>query len=158
MALAIAIPSLVRARIAANESAAVGDLRSIVGAEATYSSVNGYYDKLDCLMAPGRCIPGGQGGSQPLLDQRLSTDVRNGYEFRFYPGPAPEPGTLTARSSPSSITSFAVLATPVTPGRSGTRAFCADDSGMICIMAPGASPSLSEAACPIDNCMPIGGR
>jgi type IV pilus assembly protein PilA len=38
---AIAIPNLLRARIAANESSAVGSVRTIVTAEVTYSSTWG---------------------------------------------------------------------------------------------------------------------
>ena len=38
---AIAIPSLLRARIAANEAMAIGNLRTVISAEAAYQSANG---------------------------------------------------------------------------------------------------------------------
>ena len=38
---AIAIPSLLRARVSANEAQAIGDTRSVISAEQTYASANG---------------------------------------------------------------------------------------------------------------------
>src|SRR5262245_57061940 len=57
---AIAIPSLLRARVSANESATIGDTRTVISAQAAYQSSNaGYYDQsLLCLNAPSTCIPG----------------------------------------------------------------------------------------------------
>ena len=39
---AIAIPSLLRARVSANEAQAIGDTRSVISAEQTYASANGW--------------------------------------------------------------------------------------------------------------------
>src|SRR5262245_57238803 len=65
----IAIPSLLRSRQAANESAAVANLRAIATAEATYSSkTRGNYASLETLVMQG------------LLDSRF-TSVVAGYEF-----------------------------------------------------------------------------
>ena len=42
---AIAIPSLLRARVSANESATIGDIRTVISGEAAYQSANGgWYD------------------------------------------------------------------------------------------------------------------
>src|SRR5437660_12886186 len=50
---AIAIPSLLRARISANESATIGDIRTVVSAEAAYqSAASGFYGELSCLARP----------------------------------------------------------------------------------------------------------
>ena len=38
---AIAIPSLLRARVSANESATIGDIRTVISAQAAYQSANG---------------------------------------------------------------------------------------------------------------------
>ena len=44
---AIAIPSLLRARVSANESATIGDIRTVISAQAAYQSANGgWYDRL----------------------------------------------------------------------------------------------------------------
>src|SRR6476660_8056116 len=56
---AIAIPSLLRARVSANESATIGDIRTVISAQAAYSSTNGglYESNWPCLVAPFTCIP-----------------------------------------------------------------------------------------------------
>jgi prepilin-type N-terminal cleavage/methylation domain-containing protein len=57
---AIAIPSLLRARVSANESATLGDIRTLISAQAAYQSANsGFYDgDLSCLTQPANgCIP-----------------------------------------------------------------------------------------------------
>jgi type IV pilus assembly protein PilA len=50
---AIAIPSLLRARVAANEAAAVGDIRTVISAQAAYHATNGgwYEGNIVCLNA-----------------------------------------------------------------------------------------------------------
>jgi prepilin-type N-terminal cleavage/methylation domain-containing protein len=65
----IAIPSLLRSRQAANESAAVSDLRTINTAEVTYlSSAGGNYGSVPELITAG------------LLDTRFATTL-SGYNF-----------------------------------------------------------------------------
>ena len=55
---AIAIPSLLRARVSANEAQAIGDTRSVISAEQTYASANcGFFSDLDNLSRPGIGIP-----------------------------------------------------------------------------------------------------
>ncbi|MET0551996.1 MAG: prepilin-type N-terminal cleavage/methylation domain-containing protein [Vicinamibacteria bacterium] len=56
---AIAIPSLIRARMSANEAAMVGDTRTVISAEAAYHSANSaLYGLLPCLSAPSTCLTG----------------------------------------------------------------------------------------------------
>jgi type IV pilus assembly protein PilA len=53
---AIAIPSLLRARVSANEAAVIGDTRTVISAEAAYHAANsGYYGSIT-LSAPSNCI------------------------------------------------------------------------------------------------------
>src|SRR5215475_13860746 len=60
---AIAIPSLLRARVSANESATIGDIRTVISSQAAYQSANGgwYAGVLSCLSNPSGatavCIP-----------------------------------------------------------------------------------------------------
>ena len=57
---AIAIPNLLQARIAANESSATGSLRTITSAEATYFTTYpavGYANSLGQLGGPTPCTP-----------------------------------------------------------------------------------------------------
>ena len=68
---AIAIPSLIRARAAANESAAIGTLRAIAGAETQYFARNNKYGTLSELARAG------------FIDASLVNGVeRNSYVFR----------------------------------------------------------------------------
>src|SRR3989440_814718 len=54
---AIAIPSLLRARVSANEAGAIGDTRTVISSEAAYHATNsGYYGNLTCLATPSTCI------------------------------------------------------------------------------------------------------
>lgn len=152
---AIAIPSLLRARVAANEAAAIGDLRTMVSAQTAYGSVNGGLpDRLECLATPDRCLPQHQAGSPAFLDASMLTPTRRGYRFEFVPGaPARAAATGTAVSA-SSIESWAYLAVPVQPGQTGVRAFCADMSGVVCTSPAGQLGAAEGGACPQD-CTPL---
>jgi type IV pilus assembly protein PilA len=86
----IAIPSLLRSRQAANESAAVSNLRTINTAEVTYlSSAGGSYGSLPELVTAG------------LLDTRFNTATVSGYSFAV----AASGQDYTAMANPSSANS-----------------------------------------------------
>src|SRR5437899_3835399 len=71
---AIAIPSLLRARISANESATIGDTRTVISAEAAYqSAASGFYGNLSCLSAPAPCIAGYVGPT--FLDDTIAPNT-----------------------------------------------------------------------------------
>ena len=54
---AIAIPSLLRARVSANETAAIGDIRTVISAQSAYSSAAlGSYGVISCLSTPSSCL------------------------------------------------------------------------------------------------------
>ena len=73
---AIAIPSLLRARVSANESAAIGDIRTVISAESAYQSSNaGFYDTLTCLSTPSGCIPSYPPTAPTFLDQNLASNA-----------------------------------------------------------------------------------
>jgi hypothetical protein len=145
---AIAIPSLLRARVSANESAAIGDVRALIAAEARYQSANGgYFDYPECLAAPARCIPGFQGGA--IADGRVpSTGGENGYRQVFHPGPAADPAP--PRSSKSSLMAYAYVAVPAVRNQTGVRSFCGDASGRLCYTV-GEMPAPVLGVCP-DEC------
>jgi type IV pilus assembly protein PilA len=149
---AIAIPSVLRARLIANESAAIGDIRAVMTAEAAFASVNGgFYDTPRCLGRPGECLPGYSG--PVFLDETLAgLGVKNGYQRRFHAGP-PAVGVAGARS-PSSLQGFAYTAVPVAVGRTGQRAFCGDASGAVCMTAVGDEPEVIDGAC-APSCVPL---
>src|SRR3974390_3762296 len=84
MIAALAIPNLLRARMAANESSAVASIRTINTAEITYNSTYptiGYAATLLALGgAPGvACVPGS--GTACLIDSVLAAGTQRGYTF-----------------------------------------------------------------------------
>jgi prepilin-type N-terminal cleavage/methylation domain-containing protein len=106
---AIAIPNLLRSRIAANEASAVGSLRAINSAEITYQTT--YPD----LGFTSLSSLGGAG----LLDSVLAVGAKSGYSF-----------ALTSSGS-SPATGYTVTGSPSTPGTTGQRYFFTDQSGVI---------------------------
>jgi type IV pilus assembly protein PilA len=145
---AIAIPSLLRARVSANEAAAIGDVRAVLAAEAAYQRVNGgfYEGRLSCLASPGEgCGPGASGAAGFLGVTLAEPGPRHGYLGRLEPGPAP---AETRPSSPSSVTAFAYVARPVTPGNTGVRSFCGDSTGLLCYNTDGVDIAVVDGACP----------
>lgn len=136
---AIAIPSLLRARISANESATVGDIRSVISAEAAYHSSNGgwYEGNLVCLNAPFTgCIPNYPTTAPTFLDSQLAGQLpKSGYSRSFSGGSPVTP--LPALSSPTSVTSYVYWGTPTSGGQTGVRGFAGDASGALCFSATG---------------------
>jgi len=127
---AIAIPNLLRSRIAANEASAVGSLRSINTAEVTYASTypaQGFADALAKLGPPaaGAAVSSAAAGT---IDAVLGC-----------PGAAASGGTcpksgynITLSSAAATPrTSYVSQAIPITVGQSGQRAFCSSGDGVI---------------------------
>ncbi len=124
---AIAIPGLLRARQAGNEASAIGRVRTVVNAETAYAASNGgYYDVLDCLEKPDRCLPGGS--HTPFLPAAMFPEEPGPYLGTLFPGEAVK--IAGEPVSPSSLRSFAYVEMPLQPG-AGTRAFCGDATGVL---------------------------
>ncbi len=102
---AIAIPNLLRARIAANESSAAASVRSIATAEVTYNAAYpslGYAAALANLGGlPAGCTP--SSATACLIDPVLSTGVKSGYAFKAagFPSGAGINVTFVVGSAPS---------------------------------------------------------
>lgn len=152
---AIAIPSLLRARVSANEAAAIGDIRTIISAEAAYASSNGgHYDVLECLVKPQECIPGYPMESPAFLDD-VYPPVKMGYQRELIPGiPADRSDVAFANLSPSSVQSFAYVAYPVSSGTTGVRSFCGDYTGRLCVYLDGSRPPAENGQCD-SRCTPL---
>jgi type IV pilus assembly protein PilA len=111
---AIAIPNLLRARIAANEASAVAVVRTLVTAEIGYSSMHpdaGYTCTLPDLASAG------------LIDAKLASGQKSGYTFVL--------SGCTATADSVANVKFQVVAYPMTRNQTGRRAFCADESGVV---------------------------
>jgi len=146
---AIAIPSLVRARVSANESATIGDIRALISAQAAYQSANaGFYDgALSCLTAPSNaaCIPSYPGFAPTFLDSQLaSLQPKSGYNRFFQGGPV----MALPTASGTSTAAYRYDATPVMIGQTGVRGYAADFSGRICFTIDGVSVGGGGATLP----------
>ena len=134
---AIAVPGLLRARMSGNEASAIGSIRNIASAEATYASAcggGGYAISLvDLATAPvaggPAFIPSDLGGAKD------AATAKSGYFFAITDGPTPS--TVLAKASTcnnaanDSKTQFFATTEPGTKGTTGTRYFATDHSGMI---------------------------
>ncbi len=118
---AIAIPNLLRSRIAANESSAVGSMRSINTAQVTFASTYpeaGFATTLGQLGPYTSTYP--TSAAAGLLDNVLgcgTSCVKSGYTFTLPSGSGG--ATYTAKGD------------PVTRGQTGQRSFFSDASGVI---------------------------
>ena len=116
--------------IAANESAAVGGVRTLNTAEITYAAsfpAHGFTCTLSDLGGMGS----GSGVTEHqamLIDPRFAGGKKNGYLFAF----SGCDGTPASR--------YSVTAVPADP-TSGTRAFCSDESAAIRFSADGKATS-----------------
>ena len=132
---AIAIPGLLRARMAGNEASGIGSLRAINSGQAAYSSscANGGYATTleDLFKAPS----GGTGFISP--DLASNGTVKSGYRVTLGAATSPAAATITAAaltcngSAAAAVSSFYASANPVTPGSSGSRYFGTDTRGTI---------------------------
>jgi type IV pilus assembly protein PilA len=156
---AIAIPSLLRARVSANEAATVGDMRTLISGQAAYQSSNsGFYDgDLTCLVTPGNgaCIPSYPTNAPTFIDSQIaSLTAKSGYSRSWLPGLVLAP--LPAYASPTSIGAYVYVATPVSIGQTGVRGFGADFSGLICYTPSGAAVGVTpDPGLDINTCTPL---
>jgi type II secretory pathway pseudopilin PulG len=119
---AIAIPNLLRSRVAANQASAVGSLRTINTAEITYAATynKGYSPRLATL---GLSLNGNpDADAAGLLDNVLASGIKSGYTFTYEPGETDASGR---------IASYTVRADPLTQGTTGVSHYFADESGVI---------------------------
>lgn len=133
---AIAIPNLLRSRIAANEASAVGSVRTINTAEVTYSSTwgVGYAAALANLGGAAGCAPAV--ATACLIDPVLTLGAKSGYNFVAV-GNTPVGGANQT---------FEDNATPASAS-TGTRAFCSDQSGVIRYNTTGAAIGTAIGNC-----------
>src|SRR5579862_4900067 len=80
---AIAIPNLLRSKMAANEASAVGSLRTLNTACITYSTVYGGYPA--ALSNLGPATPA-TSTSADLIDSVLASGTKSGYSFTYAAG------------------------------------------------------------------------
>ena len=152
---AIAIPSLLRARVSANEAATIGDTRTVISAEAAYQSANGgwYSANMPCLNAVSTtCIPNYPTNAPTFLDSSIASLMsKSGYDRVFVPGTIPALINLTVTGA-GSLQGYAYLGTPTVVGQTGVRAFGGDSSGVICFTGTGVTVPTSTAGVDLAQC------
>jgi len=131
---AIAIPNLLRSRMAANEASAVGSVRTINTAEITYNTTwgVGFAAALSNLGGTTSCTASST--TACLIDPVLSAGTKTGYSF-------------AAVSNGTGKTGYEVNGTPVTVGTTGQRAFCSDQSGVIRYNTTGTAIGTGAGSC-----------
>jgi prepilin-type N-terminal cleavage/methylation domain-containing protein len=129
---AIAIPNLLAARRSANEGSAVSALRTVHGAQMTYSSTYGggnFAPALSDLNTNG------------LIDSALGsgTNTKGGYVFSgaAVPAGATTPATFNVAATPQAPTGLTAT---------GTRDFCVETDGVLHARTP-ASAAIAAGAC-----------
>jgi prepilin-type N-terminal cleavage/methylation domain-containing protein len=105
---AIAIPNLLRSRIQTNESSAIGTLRTVAGAQASYHVTASQYAGDFGLLTDDSVGP-------PYLSGEWDANAKSGYEFLLTGGGA----------------NYNCNADPELPNQTGVRQFYLDASGVI---------------------------
>lgn len=121
---AVAIPAMLRARIAGNEARAIGSLRAINAAQHQYrQACSGYAPDLPSLANP-----------TPFLHQELTAGqvvAVGGYHVAMRRGPDAADVTNSLPECQGAVTTFVVRAVPIRPGATGTRWFTLLSTGAI---------------------------
>ena len=133
---AIAIPNLLRSRIAANEASAVGSMRTINTAEITYASTYpsvGYSPDMNSLGGASCSAP--TSAAACLIDATLAgatsgANSKSGYYFTF---------------AASSSLGYTLTGTPAKIGSTGVKQFYTDGTAVIHFNTGGAATSSSPA-------------
>ena len=119
---AIAIPNLLRSKIAANEASAVGSMRTINTTATQYSTTyGGYPNALSNLGGPAGSTTA-TSSSAELIDAVLAGGTKSGYSFAY---------TAGATDSNGNVLQYTMTAVPTSSGVTGQRTFFTDQSGVI---------------------------
>lgn len=117
---AIAIPNLIRSRIAANQASAVSSLRVLNTSEVAYAATYniGYASDLSYFSPPasGNATSTAAG----LIDSVLASGIKSGYSFSYSP-------FINAGRTDG----YTINADPVTPGTTGSNHYFTEQSGII---------------------------
>ena len=131
---AIAIPGLLRARMAGNEASAIGSLRAINSSQQAYmtSCGNGFYASSLTILGDPPLV------GSPFISPDLSAAVavtKSGYTIEMHEGSeagnAPQDGCNPSGVAANLFSSYYVTNTPEVGGMSGNRWFWTNSLGTI---------------------------
>jgi type IV pilus assembly protein PilA len=116
---AIAIPNLLRSKMAANEASAVGSLRTMNTASIAFSTSYGNFPTKLADLGPVAAGTNASSTSADLLDAVLAKDPssKSGYTFTY--------------TAPSPYQTYTIVAQPIVNQQTGSRFFFTDQSGVI---------------------------
>ncbi len=137
---AFATPRLLRARTAANETAAIAALRAVATAEDLYAKACGQGGFSPSLQTLGITPPGTQA---PFLSPDLTTapnPQKDGYTFVMAAGNNAAPGPDDCNGTPT-VSTYYVTAVPMNLGTTGTRSFATNPGHTIWQSIGGAAPT-----------------
>ncbi len=135
---AIAIPNLIKAKMAANEASAVGSVRTVNTGEVNYAAscpAIGFSSSLVELNTGAICA-GGTG----IIDNVLAAGAKSGYTFTYAP----------VKGGDGLYDTYTSAGTPASIGTTGQRQFCSSQTGVIqynlagagCVTGAAGSPAL----------------
>ena len=127
---AIAIPNLMRSKMAANEASAVAALRTLNTACISYSTTWGQFPGALASLGPVASGSAPTSTTADLIDSVLAGGTKAGYTITFAGGAA--------------TGAYNITAAPVTVGVTGQRYFYTDQSGVIRVNPSGAATSASS--------------
>jgi prepilin-type N-terminal cleavage/methylation domain-containing protein len=120
---AIAIPSLIRSRIVANQASAIESLRVLGTSEVTYAAIyGGGYSATLTALGP---VPAGGVATVTaagLIDDLLASGFKSGYAFTYTP---------TLLDTTGRYNGYSILANPVDVGISGNDYYFEDETHLI---------------------------
>src|SRR5688500_15222695 len=137
---AIAVPGLLRARIAGNEASAVGSLRAVNSANLNWmtncAGGRGYAETLAALGVPPTA------GGQPFISPDLSaagTITKSGYVITFAAVGTQQTG-MTCSTVSALSQGYDALAAPVTANVTGVRTFGTNEGAALFEDPDGSAP------------------
>jgi type IV pilus assembly protein PilA len=131
---AIAIPNLIKSKMAANEASAVGSVRTINTGEVNYAAscpAVGFSATLIELNTGAVCA-GGKG----IIDPVLAANKKSGYVFAYTP----------TQGGDNLNDTYTQTGIPATVGTTGQRSFFSDQTGVIRYNLAGATPTVGDPA------------
>jgi type IV pilus assembly protein PilA len=147
---AIAIPNLMRARMAANESSAAAGIRTLTTAEVTYST---NYSQVGFAPALINLGPNGKdcnvatniaSDSACIIDNVLASGTKSGYLY-----------TAPSAATNGVNTSFVATAIPLALGSTGQKSFCAGTDLVVRKLDNAATAATDSANCTGGTFVPI---
>ena len=142
LALTAAVPlaGVIRARVASNEATTIGDIRTVIVAQAAYRAANGgwYEGNFACLAIHGGCVPSSPSSNPTFLDSQVASLLPRAGYIRYIGSVGSAPVTADPTISMTSVSDYAYTASPVQQNQTGVRGFGGDGTGFICFSTDGA--------------------